>query len=326
MANTIRIKRSATANSPTALLDGELAYSSLSKTLYIGIPGSSLEAVGGAGIFAKLASPAFTGTPTAPTVLSSDNSTAVATTAWVRSQGYGTGAAGITALTGDVTASGPGSSVATLATVATAGTFTKVTINATGLVTLGAQLAAGDITTALGYTPADNATRGQPNGSATLDGAGKLTATQIPASLVGAVVYVSTWNASTNTPALTSGTGTKGQYYKVSVAGTTTLDGINQWSPGDTAIFDGTTWDKIDGIANEVLSVAGRTGVITLANTDISGLGSLATQNSVTVAQGGTGLTAVLTGLVKGNGTVYSAAVADTDYLTPSSILDGGQF
>ncbi|MBK1656945.1 hypothetical protein [Paracraurococcus ruber] len=43
---------------------------------------------------APLASPAFTGTPTAPTVALADTSTAIATTAWVRGQGYGTGGAG----------------------------------------------------------------------------------------------------------------------------------------------------------------------------------------------------------------------------------------
>ena len=40
---------------------------------------------------APLASPAFTGTPTAPTALSSDNSTTIATTAYVKSQGFGSG-------------------------------------------------------------------------------------------------------------------------------------------------------------------------------------------------------------------------------------------
>ena len=40
---------------------------------------------------APLASPAFTGTPTAPTAGSSDNSTQIATTAFVKAQGYGTG-------------------------------------------------------------------------------------------------------------------------------------------------------------------------------------------------------------------------------------------
>lgn len=40
---------------------------------------------------APLASPAFTGTPTAPTPLTSDNSTTLATTSYVKGQGYGTG-------------------------------------------------------------------------------------------------------------------------------------------------------------------------------------------------------------------------------------------
>jgi hypothetical protein len=44
----------------------------------------------GAAVFAD--SPAFAGTPTAPTVSGSDNSTSIATTAWVKSQGYSAGA------------------------------------------------------------------------------------------------------------------------------------------------------------------------------------------------------------------------------------------
>src|SRR5207253_1209491 len=40
---------------------------------------------------APLASPAFTGTPTAPTPTTSDNSTNIATTAFVKAQGYATG-------------------------------------------------------------------------------------------------------------------------------------------------------------------------------------------------------------------------------------------
>ena len=107
-------------------------------------------------------------------------------------------------------------------------------------------------------------------GVATLDGTGKLTPDQTPAALVGAVVYQGVWNAATNTPALVSSVGTKGWYYKTSVAGTTLIDGISQWGVGDTIIFNGTTWDKIDGIANEVLSVAGKTGAVTLTPTDVS--------------------------------------------------------
>jgi len=61
--------------------------------------------------------------------------------------------------------------------------------------------------------------------------------------------YQGTWNATTNTPTLVSGVGTPGYYYIVSVAGTTTLDGISEWAVGDWALFtDSVTdhWQKID--------------------------------------------------------------------------------
>jgi len=51
----------------------------------------------------------------------------------------------LTALTGDVTASGPGSAAATLAAVGTAGTYTKVTTDAKGRITAGTTLGAGDL-------------------------------------------------------------------------------------------------------------------------------------------------------------------------------------
>ncbi len=47
---------------------------------------------------------------------------------------------------------------------------------------------------------------------------------------------------------------------------------------------------------------------------------------SVAVGYGGTGLTSAVSGLLKGNGTAYSAAVAGTDYLAPSSDIDGGTY
>ena len=111
---------------------------------------------------------------------------------------------------------------------------------------------------------------------ATLDGNGKLNSSQIPLSLVGALQYQGPWNASTNTPSLASGVGVQGQYYVVSVAGSVTIDTISQWNVGDTIIFNGTVWNKIDGIANEVVSVAGRTGAVTLAVADVSGAAPMA--------------------------------------------------
>lgn len=62
----------------------------------------------------------------------------------------------------------------------------------------------------------------------------------------GGLDYKGLWNANTNSPALASGVGTKGDYYVVGVPGTTNLDGINDWHLGDWAVFNGTVWQKID--------------------------------------------------------------------------------
>jgi len=64
---------------------------------------------------------------------------------------------------------------------------------------------------------------------------------------IGALNYKGTWDASTNNPTLTSGVGTKGDYYVVSVAGSTNLDGQTLWGVGDMAVFNGTAWQKVDG-------------------------------------------------------------------------------
>jgi collagen type VII alpha len=107
-------------------------------------------------------------------------------------------------------------------------------------------------------------------------------------NIVGGLNYQGSWNASTNTPTLTSSVGTNGYYYVVSVTGSTNLNGITDWVAGDWAIFNGSTWQKIDQ-TNLVTSVAGRTGAVVLSNTDISGLGTMSTQNSNAVAiTGGT--------------------------------------
>ena len=80
----------------------------------------------------------------------------------------------------------------------------------------------------------------------------------IPAGLV----FQGTWNASTNTPTLSSGSGTTGHFYIVSVAGSTNLDGITDWEVGDWAVFieQGASdqWEKIDN--SSVLSGSGTGG------------------------------------------------------------------
>jgi hypothetical protein len=87
---------------------------------------------------------------------------------------------------------------------------------------------------------------GVPNGVATLDATGKVPTSELPASIIGALNYQGTWNASTNTPTLTSSVGTKGYYYVVNVAGNTDLNGITDWQVGDWAVYNGTVWQKVD--------------------------------------------------------------------------------
>ena len=138
--------------------------------------------------------------------------------------------------------------------------------------------------TSLGSSKVSVSTLGVASGTATLDGTGYLTNGQIPPQLVGGMNYQGLWNASTNTPTLTSGAGTKGYIYKVSVAGTTSLNGNNSWNVGDMAVYNGTSWDHWDGVSAEVVSVAGRTGNVVLAYSDITGTVPTWNQNTTGTA------------------------------------------
>lgn len=107
---------------------------------------------------------------------------------------------------------------------------------------------------------------GNANGLATLDGGGKVPASQLSLSNV---LYVGSWDANTNTPTITNGTGTQGNYYVVSVSGTTNIDGFTDWQVGDWIIFNGTVWEQADH-TDAVSSVAGKTGSVTLSAADIA--------------------------------------------------------
>lgn len=170
MPNTIRIKRRTTGSpgAPSSLANAELAYNEVDPgngILYygkgtggVGGTASAVIAVGGDGAFVSLSGnqtitggKTFTGSvdltggnATAATQLSSDNSTKLATTAFVKAQSYLTGNQSIS-LSGDATGSGTTSIAVTLANTGTAGTYTKVTTDAKGRVTAGASLSATDI-------------------------------------------------------------------------------------------------------------------------------------------------------------------------------------
>lgn len=157
---------------------------------------------------------------------------------------------------------------------------------------------------------------GVANGVATLDAGGKVPVSQIPA--LGDLNYQGTWNASTNTPTLTSGVGTKGYYYVVSVAGTTTLDGISDWFVGDWAVFNGTAWQQIDN-TDAVTSVNGYTGAVTLTYTDV-GAAPATSGTSILYGNGsgGTSNVTVGSGLNFTGGTLTSTGLGG-DVVGPAS-------
>ena len=110
-------------------------------------------------------------------------------------------------------------------------------------------------------------TNGGGTSQGVLDTLASLQAQISAVASLGAVSYQGTWNASTNTPTITSGSGTKGYYYVVSVAGTTSIDSEAKWGVGDWIVFNGTSWQKVDG---------GDTGDFT--NLNVSGITNLSGQ------------------------------------------------
>jgi hypothetical protein len=110
----------------------------------------------------------------------------------------------------------------------------------------------------------------------------------------GGVVYQGTWDANSNSPMLTSGVGTKGYYYVVSISGNTNLDGITDWVAGDWAIFNGVAWQKVDN-TESVISVNGQTGVVVLTAANVNAVPSTATLTAGTGLGGGGNLVSNVT-------------------------------
>ena len=158
--------------------------------------------------------------------------------------------------------------------------------NGTSTMTASSTIPNTDIT---GLGTASTKDAGAALGVATLDSAGKVPISQIPDSVIGALSYQGTWNASTNTPTLTSSVGTKGYYYVVSVAGSTNLNGITDWLVGDWAVYNGSAWQKIDN-TDSVTSVNGYTGAVVLTYTDVGAFPATSTTGSgnVVLATGAT--------------------------------------
>ncbi len=109
---------------------------------------------------------------------------------------------------------------------------------------------------------------GTANGFASLDADGRIPYSQLPES---AMEYKGQWNAEDNTPSLADGTGTKGDFYVVSVAGTQDLgSGSIQFFVNDRVIYNGSAWSRLSaGDVKTVNSVLPSNGNIALTGEHI---------------------------------------------------------
>ena len=145
----------------------------------------------------------------------------------------------ITSLIGEATATGPGAA--------------SVTLNNSSVIAKvlsGFNVTAGSVNSADSILTAFGKLQNQING------------------LIGGSTFEGTWNASTNTPTLTSSVGVNGHYYVVSVAGNTNLNGVTDWNVGDWAIFHDSVWEKVDN-TDSVISVNGQIGIVNLTTDNI---------------------------------------------------------
>ena len=97
-----------------------------------------------------------------------------------------------------------------------------------------------------------------------------------------APIYKGTWDANTNSPTLTSSVGVQGNFYIVSTAGTTTLNGISTWNVGDWALYNGVAWQKVEGgtsgnFATLTVTGAGEFGDGTVITPSITNIGDVDT-------------------------------------------------
>ena len=196
-----------------------------------------------------------------------------------------------------LTDSGPGGTVTIDSTaggvsnVATGTGLTGGPITSTGTISLAnTAVTAGSYGTSIGIP------------QITIDAQGRITAASTIATTSNS--YQGTWNASTNSPTLTSSVGTLGFYYVVSTAGSTTLNGISTWAIGDWAVYNGSAWQKVaasGSSAFSTLTVTGLTGYMyangasaVTAATTIPNAGltnSSVTIGSTAVSLGGTAAT-----------------------------------
>jgi hypothetical protein len=140
--------------------------------------------------------------------------------------------------------------------------------------------------------------------------------------VTGAVSYLGTWNATTNSPTLANppSASTQGNYYVVSTAGT---QFSISFAVGDWIISNGSIWEKVD-LTDSVSSVFSRTGAVVGVSTDYSSVGitntAIGTSNPSTVAA--TTITASST--IAATGAVTGSNLSGTNTGDQTITLTGG--
>ncbi|MFZ9959081.1 MAG: hypothetical protein ACO3GP_01720 [Candidatus Limnocylindrus sp.] len=354
MANTIRIKRSTGSSAPTSLANAELAFAEGTATLYYGTgtggaggSATSIIAIGGLGAFVGLSGTqtvsgdkTFSGNvslgsgATASTPSNGDNSTKVATTAFVQNAISSFGAGTVTSVglslptsIFDVSGSpvtGSGTLTATLDTQTANYIWAGPTTGAASAPTFRALVAADIPDLSSSYLPTSGGTI-----SSNLTITGDLTVNGTTTTVNSTTIDVADKNITLGNVATPSDATADGGGISLLGATTKTFNWVNatdSWTSSENLDLASGKAFYING--TQVLSGSSLgTGITASSLTSVGTISTGVWQGTaVGVAYGGTGLTSAVTGLLKGDGSGYAAAVAGTDYLSPSSEIDGGSY
>ena len=353
MANVIRIKRSTGSSAPASLANAELAFAEGSSVGYIGV------GTGGAGgsatsIVKAFGAGAFITLDTAQTVSGNKTFTGTVDLSAATLNGNVTFGSNLT-VTGDLTVNGTTTTI----------NSTVVTVD-DKLVELGSTASPTDAgadgggivlkgTTDKSITWLDATDCWTFNQSVELgtglvfriDGAEVLSKTSLGSGVTGSsltsvgTIGTGVWQGTTIGTGY-GGTGqtsyTDGQLLIGNTAGGLTKAtltagagvSITNGNGSITIASTGTTYSAGDGLDlvsdTFSLDLKANGGAVIESGELAIDLGASSITGTLAVGDGGTGVT-TLTGLVKGNGTsAFSAAVAGTDYLSPSSEIDGGSY
>lgn len=343
MAQTIRIKRSSGSSAPSTLANAELAYSEGGDgALYIGVgtggsggSATSIVQIGGPSVAAavtttRAAGYVFAGpttgsnaVPSWRALVATDIPDLSATYLKSAVTSVGLSLPNVFTVSGSpVTSSGTLS--ASLATQVANRVFAGPTSGADAAPTFRA-LAAGDIPDlSAKYLPLSGGTI-----SSNLTISGNLTVNGTTTTINSTVVAVDDINITLGDTASPSDATADGG--GITLKGTT--DKTLNWVDATDAWTSSEHFNLASGKAYYINGTSVLSGSTLGSGVTASSLTSVGTISSgtwqgtaVAVGYGGLGLTSAVSGLLKGNGSSYSAATAGTDYLTPSSDIDGGSY